>query len=396
VQGQSYREWHQASVSVAGSRFVIATKPGVFGDGKIDPAEMLLAENMAVATGDVVVHMGSGNGLAAVVSTAKGASRLILSDRNVLSAEASRRTMAANDITGAQVIAAHGSYTMPGDLVADAVAIRIRPEKLALVQQLLDAFGLLRGGGKCYVAGATNEGIKPAAKLLEQVFGNSAVLSYDSGHRVLVAAKNSPVRGEIEGVDTGLLNPEHFHEFNATLRGTRLTLFSRPGVFSWQHGDEATEILAATMEIPVGASVLDLGCGSGGLGIIASMLSQGGTTVMVDADMEAVRSSHESAVAAGITSFGVLPSDVAGAVLDKRFDVVVTNPPFHVGKQTELAVPMQFIEDAWQVLLPGGRLFLVANRTLPYETAIKARFGNVASAHDGRRFKVLSATKTPG
>jgi 16S rRNA (guanine1207-N2)-methyltransferase len=117
---------------------------------------------------------------------------------------------------------------------------------------------------------------------------------------------------------------------------------------------------------------------------------------MVDADMEAVRSAHKSAVAAGITNFGILPSDVAGAVLDKRFDVVVTNPPFHTGKQTELAVPIQFIEDAWQVLLPGGQLFLVANRTLPYEGAIEARFGNVASAHDGRRFKVLSATKTPG
>jgi 16S RNA G1207 methylase RsmC len=175
-----------------------------------------------------------------------------------------------------------------------------------------------------------------------------------------------------------------------------LTLYSRPGVFSWEHVDEATEILASTMEIPLHASVLDLGCGSGGLGITASILSSGGIVVMIDADTEAVRSAHKSAVAAGITNFEILPSDVGAAVLDRRFDVVVTNPPFHVGKQTELALPNAFIEDSQEVLSPGGRLFLVANRTLPYEMAIKRRFGNVSTVHDGARFKVLSATKSAG
>ena len=63
------------------------------------------------------------------------------------------------------------------------------------------------------------------------------------------------------------------------------------------------------------------------------------------------------------------------------------------GKQTELSVPMQFIDDAWEVLSPGGQLFLVANRTLPYETPIRRRFGNVLMVHDGRRFKVLTANK---
>jgi 16S rRNA (guanine1207-N2)-methyltransferase len=35
----------------------------------------------------------------------------------------------------------------------------------------------------------------------------------------------------------------------------------------------------------------------------------------------------------------------------------------------------------------------VANRTLPYEQAIAERFGTVRTLHDGRRFKVLSATR---
>lgn len=76
--------------------------------------------------------------------------------------------------------------------------------------------------------------------------------------------------------------------------------------------------------------------------------------------------------------------------------MVVTNPPFHVGKATDLDVPIQFIHDAWKVLAPGGRLNLVANRTLPYEGAIRFLFKNVSMAHDGRRFKVLTAVKAAG
>jgi 16S rRNA (guanine1207-N2)-methyltransferase len=56
-------------------------------------------------------------------------------------------------------------------------------------------------------------------------------------------------------------------------------------------------------------------------------------------------------------------------------------------------VPRAFIEDAWTALRPGGQLALVANRTLPYERLIADQFGAVHTLHDGRRFKVLGATR---
>jgi 16S rRNA (guanine1207-N2)-methyltransferase len=148
--------------------------------------------------------------------------------------------------------------------------------------------------------------------------------------------------------------------------------------------------------VRAGDRVLDLGCGSGALGLVAATLSGSGPVVMVDADVEAVRSANGSAAAAGLANARALPSDVATAVLDQRFDVVVTNPPFHVGKATDLDVPMQFIHDAWEVLDPGGRMYLVANRTLPYELPIRRRFGNITTVHDGRRFKILAATREAG
>ena len=393
----AYRTWRTYSTKVAGQSYEVATKPGTFAHGRLDPAALLLAEHVKVASGDRIVHLNCGNGLAAAVA-AKAAPdvRVYLSDRNILSTEAARRTLDANRITDGEIFLGHGVRVLPANVRADSVVIRIPQERVALLQLLVDAFSILRDGGRCYIAGATNEGIKTAANTIETIFGNARVLARDSSHRVVVAAKRTAEITLPEGADVAILDSGTFREVDVTLRGRSHRLCTRPGVFSWEHLDEATSILADTMDVHEAQSVLDLGCGSGALGVVASSLSPESRITMVDADIEAVRSAERTAEVNGMTNWRAIASDIAGAVLDARFDVVVTNPPFHVGKATDLDVPLQFIADAHDVLTTGGRLFLVANRTLPYEQAIKHRFGNVSNVHDGPRFKVLSARRTDG
>jgi 16S rRNA (guanine1207-N2)-methyltransferase len=354
----------------------------------------MLAEQVEIPDGATVVHLNCGNGLAGAAAAASGrAKRVLLADRNIVSVEAARRTLAANHAREAEVYVGHGSQALPSGTVAGVVAIRIPVEKLALLQLIADAFSILSSSGRCYVAGANNEGIKTAARTLEKVFGNAGVVTYDSGHRIIGAVKRTDEPASPEELASPFLQSDAFNELATTLRGHSYTLFTRPGVFSWDHLDEATAVLAGAMQIEPGNSVLDLGCGSGALGVVAAGLSQTGLVTMVDADVEAIRSATRSAEAAGLANCRAFTSDVTLAVRDERFDVVVTNPPFHVGKATDLDVPLQFIQEAWEVLAAGGRLFLVANRTLPYERAIYQRFGNIGTLVDGQRFKVLTATK---
>ncbi|MEO7997745.1 MAG: methyltransferase [Gemmatimonadaceae bacterium] len=388
----NYHEWKSVAETILGQRYFVATKPGVFSHGRLDPAATLLAEHALVKEGEVVVHLNCGNGLfGAVAST--NAARVFFTDRHFVSFQAAKRTLALNNITNAEVRLGQGTFVLPADTRANVVGIRIPHEKQALFQLMHDAFKILLPGGRCYIAGANNEGIKTAQKTIADIFGNANKLAEHASHRVIVATKRREEPATPDIFESAFLEGDSFSELPVQLRGMPVTLYSRPGVFSWDHVDEATALLAEHMVVNKGESVLDLGCGSGGLGTIAARLSGTGRVRMVDADNEAVRSTRGTIEVAGVKNASVVVSDVASAVIDERFDVVVSNPPFHVGKATNLELPLQFIRDAFEVLNPKGRLYLVANRTLPYESMIAEQFGGVQTVHDGVRFKVLSAIK---
>ena len=391
---QDYHRWRSRAATVSGRSYAVASKPGLLHHSRDDAATLLLAERVVVAPGATVVQMNGGGGLfAAVASLGRNAARVIVTDRSLVAVEAVRRTFEANGIGNGTVFHGHGSAPLDPELRADVVAIRIPTEKLALLQLLADAFALLRVGGSCCIAGATNEGIKSAATLTAEIFGNVTVLGTQSGHRAVMSVKRAAMSSANDLLANAALQHDAFHSLDVILRGTSLRLFSRPGVFSWEHVDDATALLADVMDVRPGDDVLDLGCGSGGLGILAAQISGSGRVRLVDVDSEAIRCATRAIDAGALANCTAISSDIAYAVREERFDLVVTNPPFHVGKGTDLDVPSQFIVDAWQVLKPGGRLMLVANRTLPYEKLVYSTFGNIATLHDGTRFKVLGATR---
>ncbi len=81
-------------------------------------------------------------------------------------------------------------------------------------------------------------------------------------------------------------------------------------------------------------------------------------------------------------------------VLAQRFDLVVTNPPFHLGGIQTTQIAERLIREAAQVLRPRGRFYLVANRFLKYEPTMRACFKLVEEVSGNTRFKVLRAAKS--
>ena len=386
-----YGTWATTPVRVGSLRVTIASKPGVFAHGVIDPAAMMLAEWIAerpsCETAGRSLHVASGNGLVAAVARHAGFVVTAL-DRYAPNVHATRRSVG----DGADV--RHAAWPEPEDRGYQLATVRIPTDRLSAQLAVSSAYRSLAPGGTLLVAGANDEGIKPLATFLAQQCGTVRLEAQHSGHRLL-AVHRTQTDVVVDPTIAPWLDPSCWHDLPVTAAGTTFVCASRPGVFSWQHLDEATRILCDVLHehpIPEGATVLDLGCGAGVLSVVAARQSRTGRVVLLDADVEAVRSANETLRRAECPNAMALASDVTSDIGDEVFDVVISNPPFHVGKATELDVPRAFIESAHARLVPGGVLRLVANRTLPYERWITECFGAVECLHDGRRFKVLGAT----
>lgn len=389
-----YYRWHTARLSLRGRDFAVVSKPGMPYLGQIDPAALLLAETMALERTDKVLVLNSGEGLVGAVAAVQAWEGYVwLTDPYLVAVEATRRTLEASGIGNAAVYHSHGTGQIPLAAPVDVVLARLPKGTLPARQTIWDAWQALRPGGRLYLAGAKVEGIQSHLRHAGDLLGQVATLAYRRGCRVGMAIKGEAPAVLPPAWQSEWLDHSHFHSFEVTVRGRCYTVCSRPGVFSWDRLDRGTELLIEALEIGPADTVLDLGCGYGILGLVAATLSPAGRVYLVDADIEALESARRTLAQNGLAHCPVLPSDCAAAVRDVPFDVVATNPPFHQGRAAVYDIARQFIHDAAQVLRPGGRFYLVANRFLPYEDALRQAFGQARVLHADSRYKVLGATR---
>lgn len=178
--------------------------------------------------------------------------------------------------------------------------------------------------------------------------------------------------------------PDEWQRFEAL----GMTLVSHPGVFGHGKVDEGTLLLLKTLEAHLPRrplSVLDMGCGDG---IISAWLaSRGHTVTAVDVNAFAVEACRQTLAANQLTG-SVCESDVYRALGDTRFDLIVSNPPFHQEREISYGPSARLIDEARQHLTPKGQLVLVANAFLPYPERLERAFGSFETLADNRRFRV--------
>lgn len=164
---------------------------------------------------------------------------------------------------------------------------------------------------------------------------------------------------------------------------------TRAGLFSADGIDPASELLAEAL--PAGASgvAVDLGAGWGYLA--ARLLARAPrlqTLHLIESDARALACARDN-IADPRAVFHW--ADATQPLPGLRADLVVMNPPFHQGRAGRPALGAAFIAAAAAMLAPGGTLWMVANRHLPYEAALAAAFGRVESLDGTRAFKLIRA-----
>ncbi|MDX8390839.1 MAG: methyltransferase [Mariprofundaceae bacterium] len=166
-------------------------------------------------------------------------------------------------------------------------------------------------------------------------------------------------------------------------------LFSQPGLFSWNRADPGSQLLLQYLPRSLEGVGMDLCCG---YGLLASSLLPHHPNIqhlhLVDADRLAIQCATKNTDKYRSKSTCHWLDAVADP-LPNHLDWVVCNPPFHEGQLRSVELGEQIIARACRLLKPGGKLYLVANRKLPYEFALTTNLKRVTTLVQRDHFKVI-------
>ncbi|MEL4357746.1 MULTISPECIES: class I SAM-dependent methyltransferase [unclassified Luteococcus] len=120
--------------------------------------------------------------------------------------------------------------------------------------------------------------------------------------------------------------------------------------------------------------VLDLGCGNGVLATLLARRFPEATVLASDVSQAAVEATRLTAET-NRARVQVLWRDGLTEFDDDSLDLIVTNPPFHIGNAKESGPALEMFADAARVLRPGGELWCVYNSHLPWRARLNELVG---------------------
>lgn len=274
--------------------------------------------------------------------------------------------------------------TAPPPQKAAVVAIKI-PRTLSLLEhQLRLLHPTLAADTQVIAAGMTKTVHRSTLELFERVVGpTSTSLARKRARLVFAQARPGTPLGDSPF-------PTSYELPNGHL------VVSHAGVFSRERLDAGTRVLLDHLpELGSGADVVDLGCGSGVIGLHLGLADQCARVNFSDTSYLAIA----SAQATWANAFGTERSarfeatDALEPWAPQSLDLVVVNPPFHDDRGQTDAVAWHMFLDAWRVLRPGGRLVVVANRHLAHHVRLRRVFGTCTVTSGHPKFVVLEAVR---
>lgn len=259
--------------------------------------------------------------------------------------------------------------------------LRLPRAKEELEMALHALASVLRPGGRLFVHGANDEGIRSGTRRLEAVAERAWKVA-SGGKCRLLGARRADDLPELRGSLAAWRRT-----FDLPLDEIDRPWVSYPGVFAHGRLDEGTGLLLEALpELPPGAEVLDFGCGSGVIGAVAGARTPGASVECLDVDAVALEAARENVPGARI-----LPGEGLGAVGDRRYDAILSNPPYHAGKAESTRVLSALVREAPAHLEPGGSLVIVVQRRLAAARLLEAAFRTVETLADRGPFRVWRA-----
>lgn len=165
--------------------------------------------------------------------------------------------------------------------------------------------------------------------------------------------------------------------------------YSKPGLFGWNKIDKASqwlmEELAQSLDVTNIASCLDLGAGYGYLSIRAKLM--GINSIDATDNCAAALIACE----ANFAHYGVIGNVIAsniGQSINKKYDLILCNPPFHQGFAHNKQLIDDFCRQAASMLAVHGKAYFVVNQFVALEKSANKYFTNCEILATKEGFKI--------
>ncbi|MBI4605629.1 MAG: methyltransferase [Planctomycetes bacterium] len=373
--GGTREQHHQKEEPFLNGRLRIASSRGVTG------ADRALVAALGEPLEGRVLAVATREGVAALAAhKLHGAAEVCFFTMDAYDLHRARATFHRN---GAQALRSRVGADLPEPGTFDWVLLPVSRTGDAMLnaELVLEAHGALKDRGKVLAATDNPRDSWLHGRILD-AFGSATIHGRGPLGTVYIARKRS---------DRPPRERSFARTFEARVFGRALRLETRPGVFSHGELDEGTLALSEVAPIEEGSRAVDLGCGSGALGIGAALAAPRGLAVLVDSNARAARVARANALANGAerNALILLAHDLA-SLREQAFDVVLANPPYFADHRiTEL-----FAWEARRVLAPGGKLHLVTKAPERPVAILEGIFGGCEAARR-RSYAVITASKRP-
>jgi 16S rRNA (guanine1207-N2)-methyltransferase len=280
-----------------------------------------------------------------------------------------------------RVAGTHTASPWPSASSCDVALLRLPKAKDEQEMAAHACLSVLVENGGLIVYGGNDEGIRSAARMLEELCGSVDALATRGHGRVLAVRRPSDA--------STLLAPlsKWRRVMPVTIGGTSRDWVSYPGIFADGRIDEGTALLLANLPpLPAGARLLDYGCGSGIIAAAAQAQQPDLALDLIDIDTVALEAARENVPGARIfagTSLGDTGKTAYAAIL--------SNPPLHEGIAEDHAHLARLVADAPSRLAPGGLLQMVVQRRVPLDRMLADHFANATVIAETGRYRVWRA-----
>lgn len=312
------------------------------------------------------------------------------------------------------VLGAAAGFALPPDFAASLSLVQgFKPQFDALARagyevspeprgsgydMVLVLCGRHRGRNELYLAEALERG-RAGALIVAAGGKEDGIASLRKRVGAIVAVEAS--LSKYHGIAFWLRRPASADEAIGTLRRengpVRIAgrFVAAPGMFSHDRIDPGSQLLADCLAPDLKGRAADFCSGWGFLSVALAERAPGIARVdLYEADHASLQAARTNLAAlAPETPARFFWHDLVGEAVAERYDLIVMNPPFHTGRAAEPGLGEALIRAAARALGPGGQLFMVANRQLPYEATLAAAFRQVEKLREEAGFKVFRARR---